>query len=147
MVTAPPARLWLLFFADPRGVAWWCRILRPGFRHCYAACWYHDAQRWVVFNPTRRGTVIELWAEDQFGRRLAQFLDESSVVLRVASRHERRTAPAMAWCVAEVKALLGVRSAAVTPYRLYRDLLARGAEVVASPCVVAPSDAAAPSRP
>jgi hypothetical protein len=65
-----------VFFASPRGVAWWCRLLRPGFQHVYAASWYHDTERWVVFNPTRRGTVIELWTADEFPRRLDQFLAE-----------------------------------------------------------------------
>lgn len=141
----PPARLWLLFFCDPRGVAWWCRILRPGFRHCVAASWYADTERWVVFNPTRCGTVIEVWTAEQFPARLDQYLAESSAVLRVASRHDRRAAPAMAWCVGQVKALLGVRSAALTPWRLYRALLARGAEPVIVPCVVAEPEARAPS--
>lgn len=140
------ARLWLVFFADPRGVAWWCRILRPGWRHCYAASFYNDRQMWVVFNPTRRGTVIELWPRDEFGPRLEQFLEESSAVLRVASRHDRGHQPAAPWCVGSVKALLGIRSAALTPWRLYHALLARGAEeVTPSPCVVAGEGAAAPS--
>lgn len=147
MVSEPPARLWLVFFADPRGVAWWCRCLRPGYRHCYAASWYHDADRWIVFHPTRRGHVIECFTAEAFPARLTQFLAESSTVLRVASRHSRWTAPAMAWCVAEIKALLGVRSWAMTPWRLSRDLLARGAEIVAPdpPCVAATPEVAAPS--
>lgn len=145
-IDTPPARLWLVFFSSPRGVAWWCRILRPGFRHVYAASWYADADRWVVFNPTRRGTVIELWSAADFPRRLDQFLAESSAVLRVASRHEREHPPPMPWCVGQVKALLGIRSAALTPWQLYHALRARGAEPVVDPCVAANPDAAAPSR-
>jgi hypothetical protein len=145
IIAPPPARLWLIFFASPRGVSWWCRVLRPGWRHCYAACWYASEERWVVFNPTRCGIVIRLYGRDEFGAPLAAFLDESVAVLRVASRYERGTPPAMPWCVGQVKALLGIRSWAMTPFGLYRDLRARGAEVVEPPCVAAEPEAAAPS--
>jgi hypothetical protein len=129
IIAPPPARLWLIFFASPRGVS----------------CWYASEERWVVFNPTRCGIVIRLYGRDEFGAPLAAFLDESVAVLRVVSRYERGTPPAMPWCVGQVKALLGIRSWAMTPLGLYRDLRARGAEVVEPPCVAAEPEAAAPS--
>lgn len=140
-------RLWLVFFTEPTGAAWWARVLRPGFRHCYALSWYADQERWVEFNPSRTGTVIRLWREEEIAPRLARLLDEASVVLRVASRSNRLNAPLFAFCTAEVKALLGVRSWAWTPFGLYRVLLRRGAEVVhtKSPCVAADREAAASS--
>lgn len=142
MVTS---RLWLIFFAEPTGPAWWARALRPGFRHCYAVSYYSDQERWVEFNPSRTGTVIRLWREDEFAARLALLLTESSAVLRVASRGDRLAAPPFVFCTGSVKALLGIRSLAFTPYQLYRDLLRRGADVVHSSCVAAPSGAAARS--
>jgi hypothetical protein len=124
------ARLWLVFFTEPDSPAWWARALRPGFRHCFAVSYYADQERWVEFNPSRTGTVIRLWHKDEFGPRLGQLLEGSTAVLRVASRADRCNAPPMAWCVGEVKALLGIRCAALTPWGLYHALLARGAEVV-----------------
>lgn len=140
-------RLWLVCFCDADSPAWWARVLRPGFRHVFAVSYYADQERWVEFNPSRIGTVIRLWRQDEFGPRLGVLLETSTAVLRVASRADRGNAPPMAWCVGEVKALLGVRCAAVTPWGLYRDLRARGVDVVKAPCVAAPPEAAAPSRP
>jgi hypothetical protein len=70
-------------------------------------------------------------------------------VLRVASRRDRLNAPAFGFCGGSMKALLGIRSWALTPRGLYRELLRRGAETVhmEAPCVAAPMEAAAPSRP
>lgn len=123
-------RRWLVMFAEPRSPAWWARVLRPGFRHCYAVAWYADQECWVEFNPTRVGTVIRLWKKEDFPARLTVMLAESTVVLRVIARADRGNAPAIAFCVGQMKALLGIRSWALTPFGLYRDLRKRGAEVV-----------------
>lgn len=139
------ARLWIVIFAEPTGPAWWARFLRPGFRHCYAVSWYADQERWVEFNPARPGTSIHLWKAEEFPARLTQMFGEATAILRVASRAERGNAPALAFCTGELKALLGIRSFALTPYALYGDLIARGAEVVQAPCVVAKPEGAAPS--
>lgn len=140
-------RLWLCFFGDTVGGAWWAHFLRPGFRHIAAASYFADQERWVVFDPSRRRTVIHVLTEDQIGPVLGQMLERSSAVLRVASSAERMNAPALACCTGSIKALLGIRSWALTPFGLYRDLLARGAEVVIPPCVVAEGEARAPSAP
>ncbi|MCA1831216.1 MAG: hypothetical protein LC750_00450 [Actinobacteria bacterium] len=141
-------RLWLVFFMEPDGPAWWARLLRPGFRHVAAASWYAAEERWVYFNPSRAGTSIQIFTAEQFPPVLTALLDQSTAVLRVASRFERGNAPALAFCVGEVKALLGLCSPALTPFGLYRDLRALGAEVVREkPCVVPEQGAAAPSAP
>lgn len=144
---AQTSRLWLIFFLEPDGPAWWARVLRPGFRHLCAVSRYDSADRWLYFHPARTGTSIQIFTDEQIKVVITDLLARSSVVLRVASRQERRNAPAMVFCVAEIKALLGIRSRALTPYRLYRDLIARGAEIVHQPCVVAKPEAAAPSVP
>lgn len=143
----PAARLWLVFFGDTPRRAWWANMLRPGFRHVWAACWYEDQQRWVYFNPALTGIEIGIFTEEEFPAKLGILLHHSTAVLRVASRYGRGATPAVPWCVGSVKSLLGVRCAALTPWRLYRALLRRGAEVVVSPCVAANREAAAPSAP
>lgn len=146
-MSAPPARLWLVFFGDTPRRAWWANVLRPGFRHIAAASWYAETERWVYFDPALRGTVIAVFTREQFPVLLDELLARSSAVLRVASRHGRGAAPAFPWCVGAIKSLLGIRSAALTPWRLHQALLRRGAEPVVSPCVAANPEAAAPSRP
>jgi hypothetical protein len=129
----PVRRLWLVFFDDGTGRPWWSWFLRPGFRHVCAAAWYADERRWVYFNPSRRGLVIEILDEEEFGPRFELLLSSCTAALRFASRFERQHAPALWHCVGAIKALLGVRSCALAPHGLYRDLVAKGAEIIEVP--------------
>jgi hypothetical protein len=136
-------RLWLLFFGEANGEPWWSRFLSPGYRHVTACAWFDDQQRWVYFNPARTGTVILLYREDEFGGRLTQLMRDSTLVLRVVATQSRRATPFGWWCTGSIKALMGQRCRAITPYGLSRYLIHRGAEVVPHPCVADP----APSSP
>lgn len=126
-------RLWLVFFSDAKGAPWWTWFLPKGYSHVTACAWFADQERWVYFNPTRRGTVILLYREDEFGGRFTQLLNDSSCVLRVRSTLRRRTTPFGWWCTGSIKALLGVRSRALSPFQLSRHLLRHGAEAVDMP--------------
>lgn len=129
----PIDRLWLVFFGEAEGEPWWCRFLSPGYRHVTACAWFDDQQRWVYFNPTRRGTVILLYREDEFGGRFAQLMASSTAVLRVRSSLSRSSTPFGWWCTGSIKALLGIRSRALAPRQLYRHLRRHGAEPVDMP--------------
>ena len=123
-------RLWLVFFGEAEGNPWWSRFLPPGYRHVTACAWFDEQQRWVYFNPTRRGTVILLYREDEFGGRMQQLIDTSSCCLRVRSTLTRSSTPFGWWCTGAIKALVGSKSWAITPYQLSRALLRAGAEKV-----------------
>lgn len=129
----PIDRLWLVFFGEAEGSPCWARFLSPGYRHVAACAWFAEQERWVYFNPTRRGTVILLYREDEFGGRFTQLLSSSSLVLRVVAKQSRKATPFGWWCTGAVKALLGVHSRALAPRSLARHLLAQGAEVVNMP--------------
>jgi hypothetical protein len=139
-------RLWLVFFGEAEGTPWWGRLLRPGYRHVAACAWFADQERWVYFNPTRTGTVILLYRDDEFGGRFQQMIDTSALVLRIASKRSRTETPFGWWCTGAIKALLGCRGFAVTPFGLARYLQDHGAEAVLVPCVVAepPSSSLSP---
>jgi hypothetical protein len=131
--TDPLPRLWLIFFSDAGAGSWWRCLFRPGFRHVSAAAWFAGAERWVYYNPTWRGTVIDVATDAEFGPRFQQMVDDSTAILRVRSGYDRGNAPAVTYCVGAIKALLGIRSCALGPWGLYRHLLATGAEVVSRP--------------
>jgi hypothetical protein len=126
-------RLWLVFFGDAEGEPWWCRFLPAGYRHVAACAWFADQERWVYYNPTRRGTVILVYREDEFGGRFTQLMASSSLVLRVRASRTRGATPFGWWCTGAIKALLGVKSRALAPRQLARHLLRHGAEVVEMP--------------
>lgn len=130
--TAMP-RLWLVFFSDTDGAWWWTRFFRPGFRHVCAASWFAGTERWVYFNPTRAGTVIDVLTDAEFGPRFQQLVNDSSAILSVRSAFARGSTPAACFCVGSIKALLGLRSRALSPLQLFRHLLATGAETISRP--------------
>jgi hypothetical protein len=123
-------RVYLLFFGDTPRRAWWANFLRPGFRHIAAMSYHADAERWVYVDPALRWTVIRILTQEPAGRQIAVLLEQSTAVLRMASRPGRGGAPAFPWCVGQIKALIGVRTWALTPWQLYRSLIRRGAEHV-----------------
>jgi hypothetical protein len=129
----PLRKLWLVFFGNSHRSSWWHRFLRPGFRHVSAAAFYPVANRWVYYDPTSRGTVIELWHPDDFWQRFGQLIRDSTVILRIPSAYERRLAPFSWWCVGAISSLLGYRLGAMTPFSLHRCLLENGAELVERP--------------
>lgn len=143
---APIPRLWIVFFSDASG-RWWTKAFRPGFRHVFAAAWFADQERWVVFDPLRHGLVLQVLRGDEFN--YGALLAASHTAVRINARFERLAIPPVFYCVGAVKALLGLRSAAVTPYGLYRALRRIGAEIVERPCVggVAPSPAPSQNGP
>ncbi|SHJ83910.1 hypothetical protein SAMN02745194_03503 [Roseomonas rosea] len=119
---ARPQRLWIAFGGGAdQG---WMRLLRPGFRHCFAAL--RDEGGWTVLDPlSGRLLVTRLPVEPGFD--LPGFWGRAGC--RVLGPFVP-AAPAQAWpavipfsCVALCRALLGPGAPfAVTPYGLYRRL-------------------------
>lgn len=126
-------REWLIFFGECRSTAWWARAFAPGWRHVAAAAYFAGAERWLYFDPVAPGLHIEIDDGEAFQARYEHLMRTSTAVLRFASQHERGAMPATFFCVGAVKALLGVRSRALSPTGLYRDLRARGAKIVKAP--------------
>ena len=136
MAGKPLLRTWLVFFGAPKGQYWWARFLRPGFRHVSAAAWFDLEQRWVYYNPARPGTTILIFTADEWGRVFGPPLEESTACVRIRGAYDRTSTPATWYCVGAMKALLGLRSSALSPHALYLDLLRRGGEAVeCGPCV------------
>lgn len=134
MVTSvdPPRlrRLWLVFFENDTE-HWWTRPLKRGFRHVSAAAWFADQQRWVHVNPSSKGLFVDLYGAEEFDGRLWQLVRDSTLILRMPTAKDCIAMPGLTWfCVGTIKALLGVRSCALSPWQLSRHLLAQGAEVV-----------------
>lgn len=129
-----PPRLWLIFFGNsvPTFLSRW---LRPGFRHVAAASYFADQDRWVYVDACRSGTVVEVCRQDEFQDRFASLMMNSSHILRVTARRERKRTAATFYCVGAIKALLGLNSRALSPYGLFQDLLRTGAEEVEKPHV------------
>ena len=142
--TAPPAagpaprawpRAWIVF-CDNTELAW-LRLLRPGFRYCFAVL--HDGQRWIAIDPlaTRlEVTVPPLEADFDLP---GWFAGRGHTVIAAAVRRDSgRPAPLGPFtCVETCKRLLGLRARfVVTPWQLYRHLGGRD-ETAAAPATLA----------
>ncbi len=101
------------------GTRWWARLLKPGFRHCFAAV--ESGGLWILFDP-RRG-LVELRALTSADFDLAAFYRDKGYTVAEHTQGTRPSrAPLMpATCVGATKRLLAIRAPlALTPWRLWR---------------------------
>jgi len=117
----PPAAL--VVFSGEADL-WWLRLLRPGFRHCFALV-DHGPAGWVVLDPLAGELELALLAPAPAEALRCWF--EARGLTVVAARLARTAGRAAPWapytCVELVKRVLGVRRRwLLTPWQLYRHL-------------------------
>ena len=101
----------------------WLRMLKPGFRHCYALI--EDRGQWLMYEPASHQTRIERIGRAPLGEVL-RWLDASDTTF-VCCRQltaPLRMAPIRPFtCVEAVKRVLGIHAPWVlTPWQLFRHL-------------------------
>lgn len=131
----PPARIreFLVFFCEGRRYSWWDVFTRKGMRHIVIAGCDAGRRLWVVIDPSRESMQFEIfgWGDPAIDRKLGELLRASDYTyLRVKAGDERQRMPAIFGCVGAAKAILGIRSRALEPKGLFRDLVARGAKPI-----------------
>lgn len=104
---------------------------RPGFGHVFAFGFDPGCGVWIVFDPMRRSTAITLLPPWEFDAWLKGAIDACEVY-RIQARDETPVWAAGLWCVGAVKRLVGLKSGALSPAGLRRDLLRAGAKRVFS---------------
>jgi hypothetical protein len=120
---------WILLFSKKRGL-WWVRLLACGRYHHVKAIAYLPAMRaWLFYDVKFNGTRLMLAPEDDLGTRvfLHDYLDSCDLVAMPRLPIPKRVAPhAGFWCTLAMKHLVGIRTSALRPDRLWRDSLAAG---------------------
>lgn len=122
---------WLLIFHISTGKPWLDRLIPGFFKHVSAVGWVSDAQVWIAYDVSWRRTSLKLLPDEE-GTRFYALAQRGNGVLKVAVNLELRGSAmfrAGFWCVPAMKHLVGSRSGALRPDRLWRDLVASGAEV------------------
>lgn len=130
-----PLPVWYVAFVDGEK-AWWWRFVRPGFRHVIAFAWQERAKAWLIVSPEMRDTsVIRLLDEAEFTALYAFLAARRAHLLLARTALEPQRRLFRPWiCSLVVGALLGVAPRrALSPFRLYRSLLASGARIVKEP--------------
>ena len=107
----------------------WLRVLRPGFRHCFALIASGDC--WVLIDPLSHYTALRVVQQPAPWQPAPWFHAHGLTAIATnAAEPPRRLAPWRPYtCVEAVKRALGLRLPYVfTPWQLYRTLSATGIE-------------------
>lgn len=100
------------------GSAWWSRLLKPGFVHCFVLI---ESSGWVKIE-TRYGAV-KVAQLGEFDDICAHYRDQGAVVVDTVVSGKSVLSPCVVrTCVGLVKAMLGIRSLSATPWQLYKYL-------------------------
>ena len=104
---------------------------RPGLGHVLAFGFDGGSGVWIVVDPMRHGTVVTVLPPWEFDAWVLEISLEFEIY-RIARRAETAVWFPGLWCVGAVKRLVGLRSSALSPAGLRRDLLGAGARRVFS---------------
>lgn len=109
----------------------WNVMLQPADRprHCLAFGYDPATSVWVVVDPHRHGTDVELLRPARFDAWIAKAAPLAEVY-RIDAQHRTPTLFPGFWCVGAVKRLVGLKSGALSLRGLRRDLLRAGARRV-----------------
>lgn len=100
-----------------------------GLGHVFAFGFDGAAGMWVVFDPLRHRTEIALISPVYFDWWLVEAI-QGYEVYRIAAQDRAMVLFPGLWCVGAVKRLVGIRSGALSPAGLRRDLIRAGAQRV-----------------
>lgn len=99
----------------------WAKLLRPGFRHCFAVVGRRE--QWVIFDPMSVFTNLGVFSGPTVDEVAEWYRQFGFTVIKTVVRRDH--SPAAEWrpftCVEAVKRLLGIRAPwVITPWQLYR---------------------------
>jgi len=115
-----PRKAWVVFSGQTD--LFWLKILKPGFRHCYALL--HDGRHWLSFDPLSNYTEILVHNVPPDFDVPAWLRARGHFVVPAPLMRPRCAAPWMIYsCVEAVKRIIGLHARFVfTPWQLYRHL-------------------------
>ncbi len=115
-------KIWVIF-TNKTDISW-LKILKPGFRHCYALL--DDGTQWITYDPLSsftditkhpKGTTIRnlpLWFKSQ---------GEEIIAVNILGSKDKVAPISFYNCVEAIKRLIGLHSIfIITPYQLYTHL-------------------------
>jgi len=127
---------YLIYFTEREGRNWWDWVFRTreGFRHCFVMQWCEWSNRWIMVDWRQSRTDFIIFFDfevEEFLRHIGE-LKGTVVKFEVPNRPED-VGGLIAYCSNIISRFLGLgNSVILTPYGLYRRLLASGGEVVFS---------------
>jgi hypothetical protein len=141
---------WILAFSKKRG-RWWVRLLACGrYHHVKAIAYLPTLRSWLFYDVKFNGTRLMLAHEDDAATNdfLHDYLDNCDLIAMPRLPTPKRVAPHPGfWCTLAMKHLVGIRTAAVRPDRLWQNCIAAGGTPLGSLVAEIPTTAAASASP
>ena len=118
---------YVAFFNDERRY-WWSALCRDGFRHVAAFAYDAEAAVWLLYDVTLNRTILRALSSPQMDGWVDALPANARIVhFETADEPQPPGVRIGFWCAPAIAHLVGVRSRALRPEALYRDLLAQGA--------------------
>jgi len=114
---------WTVCFRDPVKYHWYQKYMKKGFQHCYAFKLSPGGQFYIVVDPARSHTHIDLLPVTDENYQLLTKGYKFVTILREIDLNFDRGGICRFNCVEVVKSLIGLKSfMTFTPYQLYKRL-------------------------
>jgi hypothetical protein len=139
---------WNLVFNPRASTPWLSRLPVGHFKHVLAFAWMNEARCWLIYDVQLAATRLIMLRDGPAALDLlAQITDGATVI---AMKRAEQPAPWLRfgfWCVPAVKHLIGLRSSALRPDRLFRDCLRHGGKILNEPAQLPGSGRSEPAGP
>jgi len=123
--------LWNVVFHPVAATAWMNRMPIGHFKHVSAFAYLAGLKGWLLYDVQLCATRIIVLPDLDESMKIIGRLTEGCDILSIERRDGGSTGGRLGfWCVPAVKHLIGLRSGALRPDRLYDDLLLNGARVI-----------------
>jgi hypothetical protein len=131
-LTAIEPERWVLVFQRSSKV-WWVRLLACGrYKHVAAYAYLPGFKAWLIFdvNMVRTSVIVVPDGDEALGYLYEMTRDADLMAFRRLGAPSRPRV--FGWCVPAIKHLIGLKSRALRPDRLYRDCLCAGGSVLSA---------------
>lgn len=134
VLTATEPERWVLVFQRESKV-WWVRLLAWGkYKHVAAYAYLPGFKAWLIYdvNMVRTSIVVVPDGDEALGYLYDLTRDADLMAIKRGSGVHRFGRPGIwcMWCVPAIAHLIGLRSGALRPDRLFRDCLRAGGDLL-----------------
>ena len=116
-----PQEAWVVFSGEAE--LWWLRLLKPGFRHCFAIA--RDTKNWIVLDPLSPHLEVSVLPLPHGFDVPRWLMEQNMTVIRAPIKRDYARCAPTNWfsCVEVIKRFLGIHTRRIlTPWQLYRFL-------------------------
>jgi len=128
-----PPREYLIYFIERPDRNWWDWVFRTreGFRHCFAMQFCEWSNRWIMIDWRQYRTDCMVLFDFEAQAMISHVGQAKGTVVRFWPTEEPCRGGLITYCSNMISRVLGLGNKVIlTPYGLYRTLIAAGGEVV-----------------